>query len=80
MLFLLIFFNIAALVALALWYVGGDIFALFAYDDHGVINVMAHVTGGIAGFLFGIVFLRKAKRRALELQADLDGTQYTPRF
>ena len=66
--------------ALTLWYVGGDVFSLFAYDDHGMINVMAHVTGGIAGFLFGILFMRKAKQRALELQADLDGTQYKPNF
>ena len=77
--FIIIFGSVAVPAwALTLWYVGGDIFALFAYDDHGMINVMAHVTGGIAGFLFGIIFLQKAKKRALELQVDLDGPQYKP--
>ncbi len=72
--FIIIFGTVAVPAwALTLWYVGGDIFALFAYDDHGVVNVMAHVTGGIAGFLFGLIFLRKAKERARLLQADLDG-------
>ena len=42
--------------ALALWYIGGDIYKLFAYDDHGIVNVMAHVSGGIAGYLFGANF------------------------
>lgn len=44
---------------LAAWYIGGDIFALFAYDDHGVVNVMAHVMGGVGGYLFGFAFLRR---------------------
>jgi membrane associated rhomboid family serine protease len=79
--FIIIFGTVAVPAwALTLWYVGGDIFSLFAYDDHGMINVMAHVTGGIAGFLFGIIFLGKAKKRAIELQADLDGTSYKPKF
>jgi membrane associated rhomboid family serine protease len=79
--FIIIFGSIAVPAwALTLWYVGGDIFALFAYDDHGMVNVMAHVTGGIAGFLFGILFMRKAKHRAHELQADLDGTRFKPDF
>jgi membrane associated rhomboid family serine protease len=47
--------------ALAMWYIGGDIYKLFAYDDHGIVNVMAHVSGGIAGYLFGLVFLRKLR-------------------
>lgn len=47
--------------ALALWYIGGDIYQLFASDDHGIVNVMAHVSGGIAGYLFGLIFLRKIR-------------------
>ena len=72
--FIIIFGSIAVPAwALTLWYVGGDIIALFANDNHGMVNVMAHVTGGIAGFLFGVLFLSKAKQRAKLLQADLDG-------
>ncbi len=79
--FIIIFGTIAVPAwALALWYVGGDLFALFAYADHGMVNVMAHVTGGVSGFLFGMLFLSKAKERARQLQADLDGTEFKPRF
>ena len=80
--FFIVIFGSVAIPAwiLTLWYVGGDIFKLFAYDDHGVVNVMAHVTGGIAGFLFGFIFMRKAKERAREMQGDLDRSAYKPNF
>ena len=79
--FIIIFGSMAVPAwALTLWYVGGDIFKLFAYDDHGMVNVMAHVTGGISGFLFGLLFMRKAKERALALQGDLDRSEYKPNF
>lgn len=60
--FVVIFGSIAVPAwALALWYIGGDVYRLFAFENHGAINVMAHVTGGIGGYLFGAAFLRKAK-------------------
>lgn len=58
--------------ALALWYIGGDIYRLFAYDDHGIVNVMAHVSGGIAGYLFGLVFLRKLRWEMRMHQVESD--------
>lgn len=71
--FIVIFGSIAIPAwALTLWYVGGDIYRLFANESNGVVNVMAHVTGGISGYLFGVLFLRKAKVRAKDLQFDLD--------
>ncbi|MDJ0698239.1 MAG: rhomboid family intramembrane serine protease [Woeseiaceae bacterium] len=57
---------------LALWYIGSDIYRLFAVEDNGIINVMAHVSGGLAGYLFGAAFLRKAKERARDLQLEID--------
>lgn len=80
--FFIIIFGTFAVPAwiLTIWYVGSDVVALFAFEDHGMVNVMAHVTGGISGYLIGIVFLRKAKKRAVELQADIDGTAYKPNF
>lgn len=67
--FIVIFGSVAVPVwALALWYIGGDIFRLFAVDDNGVVNVMAHVSGGIGGYLFGAAFLRKAKIAARDRQ------------
>jgi membrane associated rhomboid family serine protease len=66
--FVVIFGSIAVPAwALALWYIGGDIFRLFAFEDNGAINVMAHVTGGIGGYLFGVLFLRKAKIAARDV-------------
>jgi len=60
--FIIIFGSVAIPAwALALWYIGGDIYTLFTTDDHGMVNVMAHVTGGIAGYLFGIIFLQKVR-------------------
>lgn len=55
---------------LALWYIGGDIYSLFTQDDHGMVNVMAHVTGGVSGYLFGIVFLRKLRWETRLVQSE----------
>lgn len=70
----IIFFGSVAIPAwaLALWYIGGDIYTLFASTDHGMVNVMAHVTGGIAGYLFGIIFLQKVRADTRLMQADAD--------
>jgi membrane associated rhomboid family serine protease len=70
----IIFFGSVAVPAwaLALWYIGGDIYTLFASEDHGVVNVMAHVTGGIAGYLFGIVFLQKVRWETRIMQQEAD--------
>ena len=70
----IIFFGSVAIPAwaLALWYIGGDIYTLFASEDHGVVNVMAHVTGGIAGYLFGIIFLQKVRAETRMMQEDAE--------
>ncbi len=73
--FIVLFGSVAVPAwALALWYIGGDIYTLFANDDHGMVNVMAHVTGGIAGYLFGILFLQKVRwsTRIMQQEADRD--------
>ena len=57
---------------LAAWYIGGDIYQLFTRDEYGGVNVLAHVTGGIAGYLYGFFFLKKARRAANVLQNDID--------
>ena len=79
--FVFIFGSIAAPVwMLALWDLGGDIYALFVYDDHGTINVMAHVTGGIGGYLFGALFLKKSRRNAQGVQMTIDRAHFKPKF
>jgi len=57
---------------LAVWYIGGDMFQLFSSDDHGAINVLAHVAGGISGFFYGFFFLKGSRLLAESLQEDLD--------
>lgn len=79
--FIVVFGSVAVPIwVLALWYIGGDLYALFAFDDHGAINVMAHVTGGIGGYVFGMIFLRGARQRAQGLQMTIDRAELKPRF
>jgi membrane associated rhomboid family serine protease len=79
--FIILFGSVALPIwALALWYIGGDIYTLFAYEDHGMINVMAHVTGGIGGYLFGILFLRQARLDAQGVQMTIDRSALRPKF
>jgi len=46
---------------LALWYIGFDTADLLLGTGNPAINLVAHVTGGIAGYLLGITFFRKYK-------------------
>ena len=64
---------------LALWYIGGDIYRLFATDDHGAINVLAHVAGGVSGFLYGFFFLKGSRMLAANLQRDMDHASISAR-
>ncbi len=70
----IIFFGSVAIPAwaLVLWYIGGDIYTLFSSTEHGMVNVMAHVTGGVAGYLFGILFLQKVRAETRMMQQDTD--------
>jgi len=77
--FIIIFGSIAVPAwVLVLWYIGGDIYQLFTYDEHGGINVLAHVTGGVAGYFYGFFFFRKARLRAAEAQHSLDHSKLAP--
>ena len=65
---------------LAAWYIGGDLFALLAYDDHGVVNVLAHVIGGIGGYFFGLAFLRRIRKTAVHTQDAFARAEFEKRF
>jgi len=54
---------------LALWFIGWDAYNLMAYSDHGGVNLIAHVSGGVAGYLYGFFFL---KNRRTEIQDELN--------
>ncbi len=65
---------------LAVWYIGGDVIKLLANEDHGVINVMAHVMGGLGGYLFGVAFLRDVRREAAHIQDDFERQEFERRL
>ena len=79
--FIIIFGSIAIpgwmLVA---WYLGGDIVTLLTRDDYGTVNVLAHVMGGIGGYLFGLLFLREVRKDAVHAQDALDRGEVEKRF
>jgi len=56
--------------ALAIYFIGGDIYQLITSEDHGMVNVLAHVTGGVGGFLFGLAFLQKTRWKMSVQQAE----------
>jgi len=65
---------------LAAWYIGGDIITLFTNEDHGVVNVMAHVMGGLGGYLFGVAFLGHVRRDAAHLQDTFERQAFERRL
>jgi membrane associated rhomboid family serine protease len=80
--FLIVIFGSVAIPGwmLAIWYIGGDILTLASSEDHGVVNVLAHVIGGIGGYLFGVLFLNEVRKDAVHIQAGLDRTASQARF
>lgn len=80
--FLIIIFGSIAIPGwmLAAWYIGGDVVELVMNDDHGVVNVMAHVMGGVGGYLFGLAFLRKVRKNAEDIQYAFDRQAFEKRF
>lgn len=64
--------------ALAIYFIGGDIYQLITSDDHGMVNVLAHVTGGVGGFLFGLAFLKKTRWEMSIVQAELAREKLRP--
>jgi membrane associated rhomboid family serine protease len=65
---------------LAAWYIGGDIYRLFATNDHGAINVLAHVAGGLSGFFYGFFFLKGSRMMAASLQRDMNKSSLNADF
>ena len=53
---------------LAVIYIGLDTWTMVSADDYGGINVVAHVAGGITGYLYGHFFLKDRKE---EVQDEL---------
>ena len=54
-------FGIPAWI-LALWYFGWDAYDLYQTGNSGGVNLVAHVSGFIEGFLIGILLFKKRKK------------------
>lgn len=67
---------------LAAWYIGWDAYDLFTRTDNGGINLVAHVGGGLAGYLIGHFFfrtLREENRDELEDEIEYRRSQRSDR-
>jgi membrane associated rhomboid family serine protease len=54
---------------LAVVYVGLDAWTMLTADSFGGVNLVAHVAGGLAGYLYGLLWLEDRK---LEVSGELD--------
>jgi membrane associated rhomboid family serine protease len=54
---------------LAAGFIGLDAWTMLTVEDYGYINVVAHVAGGFAGYLYGFFWLKERKE---EVQDELD--------
>ena len=55
--------------------------SLSVYGEmHRYLPVMAHVMGGLGGYLFGVAFLRNVRREAIYLQDEFDRHAFERRF
>jgi len=54
---------------LAVWYIGWDAWDLLTTSDHGGVNLIAHVSGGITGYLLGYFWLKETRE---DTRDDLD--------
>lgn len=58
---------------LACWYIGWDIYDLFTRTENSSVNFIAHVSGGLTGYLMGYLFFKKEKEVAQhELAVEID--------
>ena len=56
--------------ALAVAYIGLDFWTMLTADHYAGINVVAHVAGGFAGYLYGYLWLKERKEETREELAD----------
>jgi len=50
---------------LAFWYFGWDVYGLYKTGTSGGVNLVAHVSGFVQGYLIGLLFFRWRKREVL---------------
>ncbi|VAW94181.1 hypothetical protein MNBD_GAMMA22-2173 [hydrothermal vent metagenome] len=54
---------------LAIWFIGWDMYDLFSRTDNGGVNLLAHVSGGVSGYIIARIWF---KSRREDIQEELD--------
>ena len=57
---------------LSIYYIGWDIYELYSRTDHGGVNVVVHVAGGIIGVLMMMLFRNRQKEISDELHDEIE--------
>lgn len=66
---------------LAVIYIGLDSWEMISSDDYGGINIVAHVAGGFAGYLFGWLWLKERKEETREeLAAEIEDMKMQQKY
>lgn len=60
---------------LSIYYIGWDIYDLYSRTDHGGVNVVVHVAGGIIGVLMMLLFRKRHKEISDELHDEIEFMQ-----
>ncbi|MDH3387601.1 MAG: rhomboid family intramembrane serine protease [Gammaproteobacteria bacterium] len=66
---------------LAAIYIGLDAWTLLGADEHGGVNLVAHVFGGIGGYVFGLLWLKERREEtSAELADEIEAMRVEQRF
>lgn len=55
---------------LAVWFIGWDTWDILTSDNYGGVNLVAHVSGGFAGYLIGFFFLKNTREETQDELAE----------
>ncbi len=50
----------------AIWYIGWDIWNILSQEGLGGVNLVSHISGGVAGYVLGVVFLKERRAETRE--------------
>ncbi len=65
---------------LAVIYLGFDAWTMLATDDFGGVNLVAHVVGGLAGYVYGLLWLDDRKQEtSVELAEEIEAMRVEQR-
>ncbi len=61
----------------ATWYIGWDIWTVLSQESMGGVNLISHISGGVAGYALGLLFLKERREETRdELNQEVDDLRY----